>query len=97
MPQTDLLVTLDDVHLSVTSCLPDVPCPAFLAGVTIAVRAPGGGAVTRTTFHAWDGAPPASLRAVHHGYVVRFVNLTPPIGFVTPAEPYRVDLEIAPE
>jgi hypothetical protein len=96
VPQTDLTVTLDDVQLLATSCLPNVPCPAFLAGVTIGVRA-SGGAAARSTFFAWDGAPPASLRAVHHGYVVRFVNLTPAIGRAAPGEAYRTDLEIAPE
>ena len=96
VPQTHLSVTLDEVQLLATSCVPNTPCPAFLAGVTIGVRA-AGDAVTRTTFYAYDGASPEYLRAVHHGYVVRFVNLTPAIGYSTPSEPYRVDLEIGPE
>lgn len=96
VPQTELTVTLDDVQLLATSCLPAVPCPAFLAGVTIGVRG-SGEAVARTTFHAYDGAAPEMLRAVHHGYVVRFVNLAPAIGRAAPGEAYRVDLEIRPE
>jgi hypothetical protein len=96
VPRTDLTVTLEEVQLLATSCVPNVPCPAFLAGVTIGVRA-AGDAVTRTTFYAYDGASPLYLRAVHHGYVVRFVNLTPAISFTPPAEPYRVDLEIGPD
>jgi hypothetical protein len=96
VPQTDLTITLDEVQLLATSCLPNVPCPAFLAGVTIGVRA-ANDAARRTTFYAYDDAPPANLRAVHHGYVVRFAGLTPAIGRAAPGEPYRVELEIAPE
>ena len=96
VPQTNLSVTLDEVQLLATSCVPNTPCPAFLAGVTIVVRAPGD-LVKRTTFFAYDGASPLYLRTVHQGYVVRFVNLTPAISFLPPAEPYRVNLEIGPE